>query len=1064
MTCGSALPGDQDTAGRAVTAVDTERRPNGPRETRRTVTVLFTDLADSTGLGERLDPESVRRVIERYFGAMRDVIERHGGTVEKFIGDAIMAVFGYPTLHEDDALRAVTAADEMRTALDRLNVELERDWNVRLATRTGVNTGEVFASDPDDPSSESTFVTGDAVNVAARLEQAAQPGHVLLGPATARLIRGSASTEALAPLAVRGRSEAIAAHRLVGLGSVDRLPERRMTSPLVGRHRELRTLRDAFDRSRAASSCHLVTVLGAPGVGKSRLVREFLDSLRDGATVLRGRCLSYGEGITYRAVAETIRAGAGLADGDDAAESRRRLLEVLAGQRRADAAADGLLGALGVDGSAARAEEIAWATRRLYETLAAERPLVVVLDDLHWAEATLLDLVAGVADWSRNAPILVVGMARPDLLDVRPRWGAGKRNATTTLLEPLSTENAAQLATNLLGGSHVPEDVAGRIADAGEGNPLFVEELVAMLVDEGRLRRGGDGWVPVDDLADLVVPPSIAALISARIDRLAAGERDAIERASVVGKQFSLGALAELTAAEERPALPTHLATLVRRELIRPDVDGSPSDGGFRFRHLLVRDAAYGGMPKAERADLHERFVAWLRRTSGDRPESEETIAYHLEQAATYRSQLNPGTDRPAALARRASDLLWGVGIRARDRGDARSAVRLLSRSADLTGSGRQERTGRLVELSAAQFAVGELESAAGSAGSALADAEGRGDDVGAWHARIAALVVKDAMDPSVIDEEILAATDGARAAFTAAGDELGLSRAARLRGDVSRNRCQWAKAEAAWREALDHALASDAGREVRDLRSWIPSSLYFGPTPVVDAIRQIIEIDAAGGGPWDAARADPRVAGLLARIGRFDQARAVYRAARAERQELGLVLMVAGVSPFSADVETLAGDDAAAERELRIGIELYRAVGEGSARSTLIARRADLCVRHGRDEEAEALVAECRAIAAADDIASQALSRGVVAKLLARRGRLAEAEAAGRQAWAVLGGTDQLDLIGWTHEMLTEVLAAAKRRADALRMASAAVAAYERKGNLVGARRARVRWAELEG
>jgi class 3 adenylate cyclase/tetratricopeptide (TPR) repeat protein len=1062
MTCGAAM-----LAGAGATVrPDSRAASPGPgvavRETRRTVTVLFSDLTDSTGLGERLDAETVRRVMDRYFGTMRVVIERHGGTVEKFVGDAIMAVFGIPVLHEDDALRAVRAAADMRAALEGLNVELERLWRIRLTIRIGVNTGEVVAS---NPSTGSTYVTGDAVNVGARLEQVARAGDILLGPTTVRLVRGAVTTEALPPLTVKGKAEPVAAHRLLAVAQRGQPTSHRLNSPLVGRERETRLLRDVLERSRSGPSCQLITILGAAGVGKSRLVREFLQTAREGATVLRGRCLPYGDGITYWPVSETIRTAARIPETADAAAARDRLTETLAGQDRGESIAEGLLGALGMGGETpARAQEIAWATRRLYEMLAARRPLIVVFDDLHWAESSLLDLIEHVADWSRRAPILLCCLARPDLLEARPNWGGGKRHATATLLEPLSAEDSGRLAANLLGGWQMPDVAARRIIDAGEGNPLFVEELVAMLVDDGRLRPTSDGWVPVGDLADLVVPPTIAALIAARLDRLAGRERRAIERASVVGKHFSRGAVAELTPDDERPAVPTSLLTLVRKELIRPDLQPGSPDEAYRFRHLLIRDAAYGGMAKDERADLHERFAGWLERTAGDRPEYEEIVAYHLEQAAHYRAELMPAGDQAAAIARRASDLLWTVALRARDRGDARAAAHLLSRSADLTAPDRRARPIRLVELSAAQFAIGELDAAAAAAGAALGAAEGRGDVPGTWHARLAALAVRDKVDPSIRAEEILAAADEARAAFAAASDELGLSRAWRLRGDVSRNRCQWAAAEAAWQQALDHALAADAGREVDDLRTWIPSALYFGPTPVREAVGRILEVTAASGRPRVVAGGDPRVAGLLARIGRFDDARALYRSARSERQEMGLVLMLAGVSVFSSDVELLAGDDAAAERELRLGIAQYRAVGERSGASTLLGRYADLCARLGRDAEAAALVAECRETSAADDIASQSLWRGVQAKLQARGGRHEDAEASARQAMALLFGTDQLDFIGWCHEMAAEVLAAARRTSDALRHASTAVAAYERKGNLAAARRARTRWSSLEG
>jgi class 3 adenylate cyclase len=334
-----------------------------PAETRKTVTVLFCDITGSTAMGEKLDPESLRRVMSGYFDAMETVLKRHGAAVEKFIGDAIMAVFGIPTLHEDDALRAVRAAADMRDALATLNNALDAEYGIRIATRTGVNTGEVVAG---DPSTGNTYVTGDAVNVGARLEQMARAGDILLGPTTVRLVRGAVTTETLPAVTVRGKAESIIPHRLLAVAQRGQPLVRGRSSPLVGRERETRQLRDALERSRSGPSCQLMTILGAAGVGKSRLVREFLRSAREEATVLRGRCLPYGDGITYWPVTETIRAAARIGAKADAAGARERLTETLAAQDRGEAIVDGLLGALGMNGETpARAEEIAWSTRRL---------------------------------------------------------------------------------------------------------------------------------------------------------------------------------------------------------------------------------------------------------------------------------------------------------------------------------------------------------------------------------------------------------------------------------------------------------------------------------------------------------------------------------------------------------------------------------------------------------------------------------------------------------------------------------------------------------------------------
>src|SRR3954468_713340 len=446
-----------------------------PREVRKVVTVLFCDVTGSTALGERIDPESLRRVMARYFETAKAIVERHGGTVEKFIGDAVMAVFGVPTVHEDDALRAVRAADELRSALGGLNDELQASYGTRLELRMGVNTGEVVTG------TEERLATGDAVNVAARLEQASPPGEVLLGEQTYGLVRSSVEVEAAPPLAAKGKAEPLTAYRLVSVQAD--APLRRHDAPMIGRERQRELLDGAFANVVSERSCHLFTILGVAGVGKSRLAQEFLATLD--TTVVTGRCLSYGEGISYWPVTEVVKQ------------------LVPEGQP-----AGPLASVLGDETAASSPDEIAWAFRKLLEARAAERPLVAVFDDLHWGEPTFLDLVEHVADLSRDAPILLLCMARPELLDVRAAWGGGKLNATNVLLEPLAPEETAELVAVL--APDVEQGLRDRILDAAGGNPLFVEEMVAMAGESGH--------------EEVTVPPTIQALLAARLDQLAAGE------------------------------------------------------------------------------------------------------------------------------------------------------------------------------------------------------------------------------------------------------------------------------------------------------------------------------------------------------------------------------------------------------------------------------------------------------------------------------------------------------------------------------------------------------------
>ena len=603
------------------------------------MTVLFCDVSGSTAMGERLDPESTRRVMARYFDAMRGAIEGHGGKVEKFAGDAVMAVFGIPVVHEDDALRAVRAAVDMRRAHDALNEELERDWGVRIVSRMGVNTGEVVTGEGN------TLATGDAVNVAARLEQAAAPGEILVGEATYRLARDAIEVGAAAPVDAKGKSEPVRAYRLLDAKKDAELIPRRLDSPLVGRENELAQLQSAFDHAVSERIAYQFTLLGPAGIGKSRLVRELGD--RVDATLLSSRCLPYGEGITYWPLTEI-------------------------GPLRSD-----------VDFQANR-DEIALQTRRTFERLAREQPLVVVFDDLQWAEPTFLDLVDHVTDLARDAPILLVCSARPELLDVRPAWGGGKLNATTMLLEALTEAESAQLVDNLLLAGVDPA-TKKRIATAAEGNPLFVEEMLAMVAEDGN--------------GDLAVPPTIQALLAARLDRISPDERTVLECAAVEGQEFHREALGMLVPASLAERLGDPLQSLVRKDLIRP-----AGEQAFRFKHLLLRDAAYEAIPKEQRADLHERFA---ERVEEAFPELHEIRGYHLEQAYRNRAELGPVDERGHALARRASALLAAAGKRAFGRADIPATINLFERAVQLLPDGDSEAVALYPDLAAA---IGEVE------------------------------------------------------------------------------------------------------------------------------------------------------------------------------------------------------------------------------------------------------------------------------------------------------------------------------------------------------------------
>jgi class 3 adenylate cyclase len=681
-------------------------KPPSP-ELRKIVTVVFSDLCDSTKLGESLDPESLRQVITRYFGAMRDALELHDGAVEKYIGDAVMAVFGTPAVREDDALRAVRAAAEMQTALEELNEQLELRWGVRLQARTGVNTGEVIVG---DAALGQGLVTGDAVNVAARLEQVAAPGEILIGRHTLELAREAVQVEPVPPLDLKGKSEPVPAFRLIGVAGRDATVDRQLSSPLVGRERELDLLRDASRRAADGRACVLVTLVGPAGIGKSRLAEDFSVEVAESARVVGGRCLSYGEGLTFWPLRAVIEALAGTDDRDAPETKRARLAELLPADDDTDLIVERVAGALGWSEASARPEETFWAVRKLLEASAADGPLVVLLEDLHWGEPTFLDLVESVAGTISGAPVLIVATARGDLLDARPTFGGAAPDATTIELNPLGGSESQALVEHLIGDTGVGEELSKRILSGAEGNPLFVEELVRMLVEDHRLERDEAGLSQVRGQAELSAPPTIHALLAARLDRLDTAERSFVEAAAVIGRSFPPGAVRELLREDDRAEPGELVRALVRKQLIEPDGGRVAGEATFSFAHMMIRDVAYRGSLKEQRVDLHERFAGWLERTAGERAgEYEEILGHHLERAHSYLVELGPVDERSRELGARAAAWLGSSGRRALARGDIPPAVGLLERAVDLLPEDDPARQDLALKLGIALAETGQL-------------------------------------------------------------------------------------------------------------------------------------------------------------------------------------------------------------------------------------------------------------------------------------------------------------------------------------------------------------------
>jgi class 3 adenylate cyclase/tetratricopeptide (TPR) repeat protein len=1005
-----------------------------PRETRKTVTILFSDLVDSTRFGERLDVETHRRIISRYFVDVSRVLERHGGTVEKFIGDAVMAVFGIPVLHEDDALRAVRAATELRQTLAELNDDLREELDIELGVRTGIHTGEVVAGDPTDGHA---FATGDALVVAQRLEASASTGEILIGDTTLRLVREAVLVEPLEPLMLKGKSEPVRAWRLLGVVTGAPAFARRLDAPMVGRDGELAELRAAFHDVVSRQACRVISVVGPAGIGKSRLVNELLASVREEASVLMGRCLPYGEGITYWPLRDLVRDAAGEL-------TQERIESLLDGEPDGERIARSVAGAIGIAGSVGAPEETMWAVRRLLEHMALKRPLIVCFDDLQWAEATFLDLIEYLVGWSADAAILVVCLARPDLLDRQPSWLAAT-SATTVALEPLSPPEAETLLDLLRGDTELSDDLLGRITDAAEGNPLFVEQMLAMLTENG------------SPAADLAIPPTIHALLAARLDRLQPEERAVIERASVIGKEFWRGAVSQLSPEDERDVAGARLMTLARKEFIEPGPSIFPQEDGFRFRHILIRDAAYLGVPKETRAQLHEQFAEWLEGTAGDRAsEIDEILGYHLEQAHKYRAELGPLGEGSAELATRAGERLGAAGRRALvGGGDVASAVSLISRAVTLLPEEHPLRRELLTDLGSALMMTGDFTRAEGVLEEAVTAATAVGD------ARLEsrALIEREfhktfagSEDASLTIPEV---TARAIPPLEAAGDHLGVAKAWRLRSEVAIRAAHWGARADALERALEHARQAGDVREEATIIAHLAQSLYYGPTPVEDAIARCEGFLTEGRGNRSLeASIGSTLAGLHAMRGDFDEARGLWTEAGKLYEALGLMFRRAARSHIPAAIEMLAGDYEAAERELCWGYETLERMAGESARGTIAAFLAEAVYQQGRYDEARRFTDVTEQLVADDDVVPQVVWRSVRAKVFARSGDLEGAEELAREATGLVEHTDFPDLQASTSLDLAEVLASAGKADEAGQMIGRAKELFTRKGNVVAAER----------
>jgi DNA-binding SARP family transcriptional activator len=990
-------------------------------ERRKGVTILFADVVDSSELAARLDPEVYSAVMARYYEAVSAAVQRHGGVVEKFIGDAAMAVFGVPTVHEDDALRAARAALEVREAVEEQSSELTEAHGMAVRLRIGVNSGEVVVG---DPATGEPFATGSPVHVAMRLEQAALPGEILLGETTSALVGHAVEGEWIDPVDLGPALGRAAAFRLEEVGEAERpLGD----AALVGRTSELAWLQAAFAGVQAERRGRVVTVLGDGGVGKSRLAKEFVAST--GARALVGRCVSYGQGATFLPLAHIVR---------EAAPERRReaIAQLFVGDEQGPLIAERVAQLAAPAGGTDPTGEVFWAVRRFLEALALERPLVVVLEDIHWAEPTLLDLVEYLDAWTTDAPLLVLCLARKELLDQRPGWAT---ESGVLELEPLTDDESEQLAAEL--GSEVEGTARTRIVGVAEGNPLFLEHLLAFAEEAGLLAA---------------LPPTVEALLAARLDRLAPDERALLERAAVVGRDFSRSALMTLSPPDALPGLDRRLAALTRRGFVRA-LRGRDEDT-HRFRHVLIRDVAYGGVTKSGRSDLHERYGSWLRQRDG----RDEIVGYHLEQAHLYRAELQPGDPRLRPLADAAGTHLGAAGMRGWKRADLRAAMNLLSRATSLLERDDADRVELLCELGIARRWSGDAAGSDEALVEALAEADAGGDRRLALRARMELEYGRLFTDPEADPALLLELLDEAIPAFEERADDRALGRAWRLVGYVRgsmEGRC------ADWMEASERALVH------YERSDWSPSgclaelatALFHGPTPVPAAMARCEQLLEATSDLSGSAGVLVFLGGLRGLAERFDEAFDTLDQADELYSELGETYSLANNSGrIRGRIHHLAGDPEAAEAVFRDCCETFERVNDETALATIAAGLGQALYDQGRYAEAMEWSDLAESRCPKGDIIAQFSWRSLKGKLLARQSETAEGERLVLESLEIVEGTDALCDHGAVLLDLAEVLRIAERHTAAAGRVEEALQFFERKGDTASSQRAKRLFADL--
>ena len=926
---------------------------------RKLATVLFVDLVGSTELVSGTDPEVARRRVQQYFDRVSRCVTTHGGIVEKFAGDAVMAAFGIPQAHEDDAERAI------RAALSILETVRELGLDVRI----GIESGEVVVDD----ASESTFATGEALNIAARLQQQAPVNGILIGPGAHRLALGRFEVEDEGPVEIRGRPEPVWAWRVIcPTGTRTRTSVRR--APLVGRDAELELLQNTYERAVRDQRAHLFTIYGDAGVGKSRLASEFVGVL-EAATVLYGRALPYGEGVTYSALSDMVKTAAGIADDDPLDDALEKLRDCCPDEAVADllGLASGVLEA--VKGERNQ-QEIAWAAREWAEKLAEPQPLVLVFEDIHWAEDALLELVEHMATWVRNVPILLLCLARPELLDLRPGWGGGRVRATAIELEPLGRADSEALIEALLDGEL---GVGSRQAllDKTEGNPLFVEETVRMMseADGAGIER---------------IPDTLQALIAARIDHLPPGEKELLQGAAVIGRIFWKGALGELVL--EGTDIDPLLDDLQLREFVLPEVRSSISgEDAFKFKHVLIREVAYGGLSKLARAGYHQRFAEWLRKRAGE--ELLEVRAYHLDHATALLAELDGSP--PAELAQEAAAALEEAGRRALAREANATARKLLIRAVEL-----EPTLERRFQAARAAWRMSEFPVVSPEMEQVLRDAREQGErdlEARALTALAEVTVFREA--------DVGRAEELAREALGVAVRDESRVDALRILETVAWWRGRLTESEEYAQEQLEIARRL----ERPDIESEALLSLVGIYTSRQDderaepLIERALELAEQSGSLTAKAHAYKESGELHAWRGHYDEALAEYAKARELFTEVGAATHLARTMLRIAMVRRRRGEVDEAEKLAREGIRILKPLEDRGTLCEVQRFLAEVLLEQGKVDEAEVYALKAVETVGPQDVSSQASTKRSLALVRAVQGRDDEAEALLREAIEIL-------------------------------------------------------------